>query len=153
MLLFIIDFFTLCFICFDTGGNETVANEQLKDDSLVNCHSKHKLIDEEKNVKEPKEGMLFGSTEELLEYYRNYAKQEGFGVVQKKKKKYENEDVHYITLACACQGNASSSSSNSLSKLMKTSKTGCRATVSATLVDTMWYVTNVNLWHNHDWNS
>jgi hypothetical protein len=150
MLLFIIDFFTLCFICFDTDGNETVANEQLKDDSLVNCRSKHKLIDEEKNVKEPKEGMLFGSTEELLEYYRNYAKQEGFGVVQKKKKKYENGDVHYITLACARQGNASSSSSNSLSKPMKTSKTGCRATVSATLVDTMWYVTNVNLGHNHD---
>lgn len=48
MLLFIIDFFTLCFICFDTDGNETVANEQLKDDSLVNCRSKHKLIDEEK---------------------------------------------------------------------------------------------------------
>ncbi|XP_062155312.1 protein FAR-RED IMPAIRED RESPONSE 1-like [Alnus glutinosa] len=126
------------------------ANEQLKDDSLVNCRSKHKLIDEEKNVKEPKEGMLFGSTEELLEYYRNYVKQEGFGVVQKKKKKYENGDVHYITLACARQGNASSSSSNSLSKPMKTSKTGCRATVSATLVDTMWYVTNVNLGHNHD---
>jgi hypothetical protein len=122
----------------------------LKDDSLVNCRSKHKLIDEDKNVKEPKEGMLFGSIEELLEHYRNYAKQEGFGVVQKKKKKYENRDVHFITLACARQGNASSSSSNSLCKPMKISKTGCNATLSATLVDTMWYVTNVKLRHNHD---
>jgi hypothetical protein len=50
-------------------------------DSLVNCLSKHKLIDEDKNVKEPKDGMLFGSIEELLEYYRNYAKQESLGVV------------------------------------------------------------------------
>jgi hypothetical protein len=56
-------------------------------DRLVNCRSKHKLIDEDKNVKEPKEGMLFGSIEELIEYYRNYAKQEGFGGVKKKKKK------------------------------------------------------------------
>jgi hypothetical protein len=93
MLLFIVGFFTLCFICFDIDENETVANEQLKDDSLVNCRSKHKLIDEEKKVKEPKEGMLFGSIEKLLEYYRNYAKQEGFGVVQKKKKKYVLEFI------------------------------------------------------------
>jgi hypothetical protein len=27
---------------------------------------------------------------------------------------------------------------------------GCKATLSAILVDTMWYVTNVNLGHNHD---
>jgi hypothetical protein len=150
MLLFIARFFTLCFICFDTDGNEIVIDKQLKDDSLVNCRSKHKFIDKDKNVEEPKEGMLFGSIEELLEHYRNYAKQEGFGVVQKKKKKYENGDVHYITLACARQGNASSSSSNNLCKPMKTSKTRCKATLSATLVDTMWYVTNVKLGHNHN---
>jgi len=143
MLLFIARFFTLCFICFDTDGNKIVTDKQLKDDSLVNCRSKHKFIDEDKNVEEPKEGMLFGSIEELLEHYRNYAKQEGFGVVQKKKKKYENGDVHYITLACARQGNASSSSSNSLCKSSKTSKMGCKAILSATLVCTTLYVTNV----------
>jgi hypothetical protein len=42
MLLFIVGFFTLCFIRFDIDGNETVADEQLKD-SLVNSRSKHKL--------------------------------------------------------------------------------------------------------------
>jgi len=40
--------------------------------------------------------------------------------------------------------------SNSLCKPSKTSKTGCKATLNATLVGAMWYVTNVNLWHNHD---
>ncbi|XP_062176166.1 uncharacterized protein LOC133881252 [Alnus glutinosa] len=65
-------------------GNEIVTDKQLKDDSLVNCRSKHKFIDEDKNVEELKEGMLFGSIEELLEHYRNYAK-----------KKYENGDIHY----------------------------------------------------------
>jgi hypothetical protein len=67
-------------------------------DSSVNCYSKHKLIDEDKNVKEPKDGMLFGFIEELLEYYRNYAKQEGFGVVQKKKKKSMKMEMYITSL-------------------------------------------------------
>jgi len=76
MLLFIVGFFTLCFIRLNIDGNEIVANEQLKD-SVGNCRTRLKLIDEDKNVKEPKEGMLFGSIEEIHEYYRNYAKQKG----------------------------------------------------------------------------
>jgi hypothetical protein len=133
----------------DGNGNEIVADEQFND-SVVNCWSKAKLIDGDKVVEEPKNGMLFGSIEEVLDYYRNYAKQVGFAVIQKKKKKYENGDVHYITLTCARGGKASSSSSNNLCKPSKTSKTGCKATLNATLVGTTWYVTNVNLGHNHD---
>ncbi|XP_062170384.1 protein FAR-RED IMPAIRED RESPONSE 1-like [Alnus glutinosa] len=91
------------------NGNEIVADEQLND-SVVNCRSKAKLIDGDKLVEEPKNGMLFGSIEEVLDYNRNYAKQAGFGVIQKKKKKYENGDVHYITLTSARGGKASSSS-------------------------------------------
>ncbi|XP_062148670.1 protein FAR1-RELATED SEQUENCE 4-like [Alnus glutinosa] len=130
-------------------GNEIVANDQLND-GVDNCRSKAKLIDGDKVVEEPKSGMLFGSIEEVVDYYRNYGKQAGFGVTQKKKKKYENGDVHYISLTCARGGKASSSSSNNLCKASKTSKTGCQATLNATLVDTSWYVTNVNLGHNHD---
>ncbi|XP_062172023.1 protein FAR-RED IMPAIRED RESPONSE 1-like [Alnus glutinosa] len=63
-------------------GNETIADEQLND-GVDSCRSKLKLIDKEKNVKEPKNEMLFGSIEELHEYYRNYAKKEGFGVPSK----------------------------------------------------------------------
>ncbi|XP_062161992.1 protein FAR-RED IMPAIRED RESPONSE 1-like [Alnus glutinosa] len=129
--------------------NETIADEQLND-GVDSCCSKLKLIDKDKNVKEPKNGMLFGSIEELHEYYRNYAKQEGFGVVQKKKKKDENGDIHYITLACARQGNRQSSSSNKVCKPSKTIRTGCKATLNAKLVGTTWYVTNANLCHNHD---
>ncbi|XP_062147823.1 protein FAR-RED IMPAIRED RESPONSE 1-like [Alnus glutinosa] len=90
-------------------GNEIVANDQLSD-GLDNCRSKAKLIDGDKVVEEPKSGMLFGSIEEVIDYYRNYGKQAGFGVTQKKKKKYENGDVHYISLTCARGGKASSNS-------------------------------------------
>ncbi|XP_062173728.1 protein FAR-RED IMPAIRED RESPONSE 1-like [Alnus glutinosa] len=133
----------------ENDGNEIVANDQLND-GVDNCRSKAKLIDGDKVVEEPKSGMLFDSIEEVVDYYRNYGKQAGFGVTQKKKKKYENGDVHYISLTCARGGKASSSSSNNLCKASKTSKTGCQATLNATLVDTSWYVTNVNLGHNHD---
>jgi len=68
---------------FEIDVNEIVADEQLTD-GVDNCRSKAKLIDGDKLVQEPKDGMLFGSIKELLEYYRNYAKQVGFGVVQKK---------------------------------------------------------------------
>ncbi|XP_062154856.1 uncharacterized protein LOC133862945 isoform X1 [Alnus glutinosa] len=103
----------------DEDEVETVADEQLKD-GVDNCSSKLKLIYEVKNVEEPKEGMLFGSIEELHEYYRSYAKQEGFGVVQKKKKKNKDENVHYISLGCARQGKRQSSSSNSFCKPSQT---------------------------------
>ncbi|XP_062147833.1 protein FAR-RED IMPAIRED RESPONSE 1-like [Alnus glutinosa] len=121
-----------------------------QNDSVDNCRPKLKLIDEDTNVKEPKDVMLFGSIEELHEYYRNFAKQKGFGVIQKKKKNDENGDVHYITLACARQGSRQSSSSNSFCKPSKTIRTGCKATLNAKLVGTKWYVTNVNIGHNHD---
>jgi hypothetical protein len=89
----------MIFICLDRYGNETVA-EQLKD-SVDNCSSKLKLVEDVENVEEPKNGMTFSSIEELHAYYRSYAKQEGFGVVQKKKKTIENGYTHYITLVCA----------------------------------------------------
>jgi hypothetical protein len=94
--------------------------------------------------------MIFSSIEKRHEYYRTYAKQDGFGVVQKRKKKYENGDAHYITLGCARQGSRPSSSSNSFCKPSKTIRTGCKATLNAKLVSTKWYVTNVTIGHNHD---
>jgi hypothetical protein len=98
------------FIRLDIDGVLTVA-EQLKE-SVDNCSSKLKLVQDVENVEEPKNGMTFNSIEELHAYYRSYAKQEGFGVVQKKKKTDENGCTHYITLGCARQGNRQPSSSN-----------------------------------------
>jgi hypothetical protein len=102
MLLFIVGLFTPClFIYFhfviDGNGNEIVADEQLND-SVVNCWFKAKLIDGDKLVEEPKNGMLFGSIEEVLDYYRNYAKQVGFGVIQKKKKKSMKIEMYITSL-------------------------------------------------------
>jgi cell fate (sporulation/competence/biofilm development) regulator YmcA (YheA/YmcA/DUF963 family) len=48
-----------------------------------------KLIDGVEKLEEPKEGMKFYSLDELASHYRTYAKQQGFGVVQKNKKKMQ----------------------------------------------------------------
>jgi hypothetical protein len=60
-----------------------------------------KLIDEIENVEKPKQGMAFSSTKELNMYCRSYAKKEGFGVVQKKIRKDEKGNAHYLSLGCA----------------------------------------------------
>jgi hypothetical protein len=82
-----------------------------------------KLIDGVEKLEEPKEGMKFNSLDELASHYRTYAKQQGFGVVQKNKKKDASGYTHYITLSCARQGNRKPSSS----KPVQSSRTGCKA--------------------------
>jgi hypothetical protein len=100
-----------------------------------------KLIDGVENVDEPKQGMVFNSLDELALHYRKYGKQQGFGVVQKNKRKNTSGHTCYITLSCARQGTRKASSNT---------RTGCKACLNARLVDTKWYVTNVFAKHNHD---
>jgi hypothetical protein len=148
MLLFIVGSSELFFIRLDIAGNETVADVELTD-SVDNCSTEFKLIDEVENVKEPKEAMIFSSIEELSNYYRSYAKHEVFDVVRKKQKKNESGYAHYISLGCSRQGSRKSSSSNSFCKPSQTIRTGCKATLNAKLVGTKWYVTSVSTDHNH----
>ncbi|GLT69411.1 hypothetical protein SLA2020_415660 [Shorea laevis] len=134
MLVLIVASSTLCI-----AGNEIVADVESKDN-----------VDKDKsNVEEPKQGMTFSSLDEVNFYYKSYAKQEGFGVVQKKNKKNKNGDVDYVNLGCARQGSRKSNSSNSFSKPIQTIRTGCKASLNAKLVDTKWSVTSVCIDHNH----
>jgi hypothetical protein len=148
MLLFIVVSSKLCFICFDIDGNETLYDVD-SEDNEDNCKYDLKFIDGVENVEEPKEGMTFSSLDELLFYYRSYAKQQGFGVVQKNKKKHVSGYTHYITLACARQGSRKASSSNTFRKPIQTTRTGCKANLNAKLIDSKWYVTCVSTNHNH----
>ncbi|OVA00771.1 hypothetical protein BVC80_9083g64 [Macleaya cordata] len=64
----------------ENDGNETVNDEP----EIVN-----KVIVEEK-VEEPKVGMMFNTTDEVLDYYKKYAKQLGFPV--KKRSSSKDDD-------------------------------------------------------------
>jgi len=89
MLLFIVvtpELFLIFFFNIYIAGNETVCDVESEDND-DNCKFDLKLIDGVEKLEEPKEGMIFNSLDELASHYRTYAKQQGFGVVQKNKKK------------------------------------------------------------------
>ncbi|XP_042952293.1 protein FAR1-RELATED SEQUENCE 5-like [Carya illinoinensis] len=86
----------------------------------------YKIVDD-KNVKEPKTGMVFGSSAKD----RQYANQRGFGIVQKGCKKEADEIVKYVTFACVYRD--------------------CKAKINAQLsIDGKWFLTTIVLEHNHD---
>jgi len=136
---------TLFYSFFDIAGNKNVY-DIVPEDNDVNCKNDMKLLDGVENVEEPKQGMIFNSLDELASHYRTYAKQQGFRVVQKNKRKHASGHMCYITLSCARQGSRKASSS----KLVQTTRTRCKAYSNARLVDTNWYVTSVSVKHNHD---
>ncbi|KAF5470739.1 hypothetical protein F2P56_011232, partial [Juglans regia] len=57
-------------------------------------------------IEEPQSGMEFNSFEELMNYYKQYAKKCGFGVMTRMTEKGDDETVRYVTLGCARGGKA-----------------------------------------------
>ncbi|XP_059456885.1 protein FAR-RED IMPAIRED RESPONSE 1-like isoform X1 [Corylus avellana] len=121
--------------------NETVCDLEL-DDKNDND------IQFDQNVKEPKNGMRFSSEQELFLYYERYAQRAGFGVIRKGSKNKPCGSVKYLTLACAHYGKTKAKASN-IGKSNPTKKTGCKAKINARLVDGAWFLTTVEVDHNH----
>ena len=71
--------------------------------------------------------MTFNSLEELILYYKKYAKKEGFGVVIKADTKNDSGTVIHVTLACGCQGKPRTKLSDTFSKPNASTKTECEA--------------------------
>lgn len=51
-------------------------------------------------IEEPKVGMIFDSIDDVVEFYRKYAKEKGFGMSIRTSKKVGGE-VRYVTVACS----------------------------------------------------
>ncbi|KAI3970832.1 hypothetical protein MKX01_024479 [Papaver californicum] len=82
-------------------------------------------------VEEPKVGMLFGTADEVLEYYKNYAKQLGFPVKKRSSTKDDDGVLRYVTLACARSGTSRSNSASKGLRPPQSIKTNCKALLSA----------------------
>jgi hypothetical protein len=129
-------------------GNLNVCDLEM--DDKEDTDAQYKIIDGDEKVEEPKELMVFSSEEEVCLYYRTYAKQVGFGVVKRGKKKSKGGGAKYITLACARQGTIERSTSSNAVKPNPTIKTGCKAKINARrVVDGKWFLTTVVVDHNH----
>ncbi|XP_042946090.1 protein FAR-RED IMPAIRED RESPONSE 1-like [Carya illinoinensis] len=100
------------------------------------------------SVIEPKPGMSFKTEHELIDYYKQYGKQTGFGVMTQRSKREDDVSVRYLTLGCARGGKARNRTSN-VSKPRPTTKTDCKAKVNAILLDGVLRITTVENAHNH----
>ncbi|XP_042984413.1 protein FAR1-RELATED SEQUENCE 5-like isoform X2 [Carya illinoinensis] len=102
-------------------------------------------------IEEPKSGMEFNSFEELMTYYKQYAKKCGFGVMTKRSERGEDETIRYVTLACARGGKARNRTLNVV-KPRPTGKTECKAKINALKVEGKMQLTTVYNIHNHGLN-
>jgi hypothetical protein len=131
-----------------------------KEDMLVLCSEEElddnednfvlsKMIDGDDKVEEPQNSMSFSSHEEVISYYKKYAKQVGFGVLRRMIKKTPNGHPNYMILTCLRNGSGTRKSN--ASKVTPTiNRTGCKAKICARLWDDgMWYLSKVVLEHNH----
>ncbi|KAF5458998.1 hypothetical protein F2P56_022990 [Juglans regia] len=98
---------------------------------------------------EPVSGMEFNSLEDLMNYYKEYGKKRGFGVMTKRSERGEDETVRYVTLACARGGKARNRTIN-VANPRPTGKTECKAKINALKVaDGKFRLTTVHNLHNH----
>ncbi|KAF5475357.1 hypothetical protein F2P56_007166 [Juglans regia] len=100
-------------------------------------------------IEEPKSGMEFNSLENLMSYYKQYAKKCGFGVMTRRSERGEDETVRYVTLGCARGGKARNRTLNVV-KPRPTRKTDCKAKINALKVEGKFRLTTVYNIHNHD---
>ncbi|XP_024311807.1 protein FAR1-RELATED SEQUENCE 5-like [Brachypodium distachyon] len=92
----------------------------------------------------PKKNMVFATCEEGYEFYRQYAREAGFGI-----KKHKNKTMSRL-YACYRQGSSTFYKTGGERKLAKMSKrVGCKAAVKIKLKGTEWFYENVELEHNH----
>ncbi|XP_042950410.1 protein FAR1-RELATED SEQUENCE 5-like [Carya illinoinensis] len=99
-------------------------------------------------IEEPKPGMEFNSFEDLMVYYKQYAKNCGFGVMTRRSERSKDQSVRYVTLGCARGGKAQIKSSN-IANPRPTGKTDCKAMINALRVEEKMRLTTVNNSHNH----
>ncbi|KAF5441779.1 hypothetical protein F2P56_037010 [Juglans regia] len=92
--------------------------------------------------------MEFNSFEELMDYYKQYAKKSGFGVMIRRTDKGDDETVRYVTLGCARGGKARNRTLN-VARPRPTGKTECKAKINALKVDGKFRMTTVHNIHNH----
>ncbi|KAG2682034.1 hypothetical protein I3760_11G171800 [Carya illinoinensis] len=106
------------------------------------------VSDDEVRVEAPRSGMEFDSAKEVMTYYKQYAKQEGFGVRSFRTRRDDEERPVYVTFGCS-RGGKYQPKGNNISRPWPTTKTDCKARVNVTLnKNEKWVFTTVVNAHN-----
>ncbi|XP_042988752.1 protein FAR1-RELATED SEQUENCE 5-like [Carya illinoinensis] len=138
--------------CSSTRVDEETAldrpDEQETDDGTTGTPQVGPSSDGDDIIDEPKSGMEFNSFEDLLTYYKNYAKKNGFGVMTQRSERSEDQCVRYVTLGCSRGGKARNKCLN-VANPCPTGKTDCKAMINALRVEGKMRLTTVYNTHNH----
>ena len=127
------------------------------DDDVIEQQKKSNMEHEEDHgeaqadalLEDPELGMTFDTENDVREYYKNYAKEKGFGVTRRSSNSDDNGQLKYLTLCCSRYGKTQSNSSNML-KPNPTAGLGCKAKINITRgPDGKFHLSTVILDHNH----
>ncbi|KAF5464333.1 hypothetical protein F2P56_014417 [Juglans regia] len=99
-------------------------------------------------MEEPKAEMEFDFFEELMSYYKIYAKKCGFGSMTQRSERDDEGSVKYVTLGCARGGKARNRTMN-VAKPRPTGKTDCKTMINVLKVKRKMRLTTVHNTHNH----
>ncbi|KAK6930226.1 FAR1 DNA binding domain [Dillenia turbinata] len=100
-------------------------------------------------VEAPKSGMTFDSLDDLIEYYRSFGKQEGFGIRRRTASNSFDGKSKFVTIACNRAGKSESKRWNHLNP-SPTARTECKARINATVWEAgNCRINSVVLDHNH----
>lgn len=123
----------------DLNGNE-ISNEQ----EVVNGFRCLEIL------KPPETGNTFESLDALFEYYREYGRQEGFGVKKKTSRPSPCGKLKFFSFSCSRAGKSVSHKQNFLTPNPLT-RIQCKARVNATMFeDGRCKINSVSLVHNHE---
>ncbi|KAK9266731.1 hypothetical protein L1049_027269 [Liquidambar formosana] len=131
---------------FETEIEEaSSSNEGTCDENEVNYNN----LDVSEKKLESKIGMTFSSQEEVNEYYKNYARQEGFGILKRTISHDDDGNVKFFTLTC-CRARKSQSIGMNLLKSSLSIKTECPARIRASMQkDGKFRLNIVKIEHNN----
>ncbi|KAJ8458129.1 hypothetical protein OPV22_031055 [Ensete ventricosum] len=132
-------------------NKEQGIQNRLDDDTIVPLKKSEQetLLEDNAVINPLVRGMTFYSLDALVEYYNNYAKQEGFGIMRRAISFSADGKSKFVTIACSRVGKSYSSKRNILNP-NPLKKTGCKARVNATVFESgSCRVNSVVLEHNH----
>ncbi|KAK9101527.1 hypothetical protein Scep_024957 [Stephania cephalantha] len=145
-----------------TDGQQTVQGGRVENDKDVNQIQNNiaalndgessrgrDVENEEDGDVVPRKGMTFNSKEDVHNFYNRYAQHVGFGTKIRGTWKNDRGEVTRHILACVREGKCDTNKERKSPKRI-TSRCNCKASITARVMeDGVWYLTSVNLEHNH----
>ncbi|KQK12169.1 protein FAR1-RELATED SEQUENCE 6 [Brachypodium distachyon] len=130
------------------GSKELVAMVEAAAESIeLDVAADNRAAAPDGDDRTPRDGMVFKSYEEVLNFYKRYALRSGFGVCVKKSSFTKAGLCRRLVLVCNKWGNGKE---DACYQARPTAKTNCQATVVARLWgDGLLHLTDVSLEHNH----